>query len=162
MAETVIDTDPPASTDVTRVALNLTTLQDASDDAARVIADQVAAQVASNIDPESGVAVNAGLTLTSADTPAIIPSLIDPNDTGAATVQTAALQNDTVNTDIRIVSGNRVNVRGGPGTDFGIVGKLVRGDSVEIIEDNGDGWVRMRSVNSEAQGWLADFLLTSG
>ena len=125
------------------------------------LAAHVAAQIASGLAPESGVAVNAGQSLNSADTPAIIRSLINPSDSGAAALQ-ASLQPEQTSTDIRQVSGNRVNVRGGPGTDFGIVGKLVRGDAVEIIEDNGDGWVLMRPVDGGAEGWMADFLLTSG
>jgi uncharacterized protein YgiM (DUF1202 family) len=55
-----------------------------------------------------------------------------------------------------------VNVRGGPGTDFGIVTRLVRGDEVEILEDNGDGWVRLRLLGGGTEGWMADFLLTDG
>ena len=68
----------------------------------------------------------------------------------------------TSQSDIRVVSGNRVNVRGGPGTNFGVVGKLGAGDTVEVIEDNGAGWVRFRSVNGQETGWMADFLLSSG
>ena len=64
--------------------------------------------------------------------------------------------------DIRVVSGNRVNVRGGPGTGFDVVNRLVRGEEVEIIEDNGDGWVKMRPVSGGKEGWMADFLLASG
>jgi hypothetical protein len=159
-AATVVDIDPPNSeTEVTRVSLNLTTLEDSTQGSTENAAQPTTANTAANVDPETGVAVNTGLSLASADTPAIIPSLIAPNDTGAATVQTASLQSNTSGTDIRTVSGNRVNVRGGPGTDFNVVGKLVRGDSVEIIEDNGNGWVLMRSVDTGAQGWLADFLL---
>lgn len=155
---TVIDTDPPLTTEVSRVSLNLTTLQDAQEAVAAPVTETV--PTTANVDPETGVAINTGLTLASADTPAIIPSLIAPNDTGAATVQTASLQADTQSsTDIRTVSGNRVNVRGGPGTNFDVVGRLVRGDAVEIIEDNGNGWVLMRAVDTGAQGWLADFLL---
>lgn len=141
----VVDTDPPLDQDVTRVALNLTTLQNA-----------VAA-----VDPETGVAVNTDTTLSSADTPAIIPSLIAPSDAGAES-DTATTSTASVSVDVRRVSGNRVNVRGGPGTDFGVVSKLVRGDTVEIIQDNGDGWVLMRPVSGGTQGWMADFLLTSG
>ena len=158
LAETVIDTDPPETAQVSRVSLNLTTLQDVQDAVDETVAEVTTS--AANIDPETGVELNTGLTLTTADTPAIIPSLIAPNNSGAATVQSASLQTEVASsTDIRTVSGNRVNVRGGPGTDFNIVGKLVRGDAVEIIEDNGNGWVLMRSVETGAQGWLADFLL---
>ena len=154
VAKAVIDTDPPQTSEVTRVSLNLTSLQVADDPAPQI-------QKAAIVDAETGVALNVGLTLSSADTPAIIPSLIAPNDTGAATFQNATLDTSP-NNGVRKVSGNRVNVRGGPGTDFGIVGRLVRGDTVEIIEDNGNGWVLMRSVDNDTQGWLADFLLTSG
>jgi uncharacterized protein YgiM (DUF1202 family) len=65
-----------------------------------------------------------------------------------------------VGLDIRTVSGNRVNVRGGPSTNFSVVSKLIRGDAVEILEDNGNGWVKMRSVLTGEEGWMADFLLS--
>lgn len=107
----------------------------------------------------------AGMTTSSADTPAIIPSLIDPNDTNIQQIdasQTGTTRVSTSQSDIRVVSGNRVNVRGGPGTNFGVVGKLGAGDTVEVIEDNGAGWVRFRSVNGQETGWMADFLLSSG
>jgi len=145
----VIDTDPPAQQDVTRVALNLTTLENAQDAQTQ--------QQPTNIDPVTGVAVNVGNTSESGDTPAIIPSLIAPNDTGNAATTIAAAPND-----VRKVSGNRVNVRGGPGTDFNVVSRLVRGDAVEILQDDGNGWVLMRPIEGGTEGWMADFLLTSG
>lgn len=147
----VVDTDPPQQ-DVTRVALNLTTLQDAQEAETPQNTGQTV-----NIDPETGVAVNID-TLSSADTPAIIPSLIVGDQTQPQ-AQTEVVSNTV---DVRRVSGNRVNVRGGPGTDFGVVARLVRGDEVEILQDNGNGWVRMRPVDGGTEGWMADFLLTSG
>lgn len=92
--------------------------------------------------------------LDSSETPQIIlPSLIATTSNGSVT--------DT-NSDIRTVSGNRVNVRGGPSINYGIVSKLSRGEAVQILEDNGDGWVRMKPVDGGESGWMADFLLTSG
>ncbi|MFY0647836.1 MAG: SH3 domain-containing protein [Sulfitobacter geojensis] len=137
----VVDTDPPLDNGVTRVSLNLTTLGDVSSGADREIVPQ-----------------NASLVTSSADTPAIIPSLIDPNDgvSNAVSIPTSAAA------DIRTVSGNRVNVRGGPGTDFGVVSRLVRGDEVKIIQDDGNGWVRFETLDGGTGGWMADFLLTSG
>ncbi|KHA51066.1 hypothetical protein Z947_1348 [Sulfitobacter geojensis] len=137
----VVDTDPPLDNGVTRVSLNLTTLGDVSSSADREIVPQ-----------------NASLVTSSADTPAIIPSLIDPNDgvSNAVSIPTSAAA------DIRTVSGNRVNVRGGPGTDFGVVSRLVRGDEVKIIQDDGNGWVRFETLDGGTGGWMADFLLTSG
>lgn len=150
-----VDTDPPlndADNDVTRIALNLTTLQD-------VLGETDVAEpetmVATNINPDSGVPQNVGTVTSSMDTPAIIPSLIAPND--GITIALIQAQGD-----IRKVSGNRVNVRGGPGTDFGVVTKLGRGSEVRVVLDNGDGWVKMQPLDGSPEGWMADFLLTGG
>ncbi|AXI45088.1 SH3 domain-containing protein [Sulfitobacter sp. SK012] len=133
---------------VTRVALNLTSLTETP--------------VVDTPEIENG-ATSATVT-SSADTPAIIPSLIIPslivpNGAGADPFQVTAISQGG---DIREVSGNRVNVRGGPSTDYSVVNKLERGDTVEVIEDTGTGWVRMRPVDGSPEGWMADFLLTSG
>lgn len=146
-----VDTDPPLKpldTDVTRVALNLTTF-----DAVSTASDAIEEAVAEA--QQEAVPQNVSVITSSADTPAIIPSLINPNDGVTAPLSQIGLVED-----IRTVSGNRVNVRQGPGTDFGVVGSIVRGDAVIILEDNGDGWVRFESVDGATNGWVADFLLT--
>ncbi|MCX7561911.1 SH3 domain-containing protein [Sulfitobacter sp. F26204] len=142
----VIDTDPPLDADVTRVSLNLTTLGN--------VGDENAPQNDSTAVPQ-----NVNISNASADTPAIIPSLIDPTDGQSVAV---SIPTSAASDDIRTVSGNRVNVRGGPGTDFGIVARLVRGDAVRIIQDDGNGWVRFETLDGDTDGWMADFLLTSG
>lgn len=150
-----------AEADVTRVALNLTKLEKAETPAASE--DQVALPeikvpenaIADAIEQAvNSVPQNLGNITSSADTPAIIPSLIAP-ETASAT-QVAGFE------DIRRVSGNRVNVRGGPGTGFDVVGRLVRGDEIRVLEDNGVGWVRFETPDGATGGWMADFLLTSG
>lgn len=135
---TKIDTTPS----VTRASLNLADVSDS----ARPATIQPAA------------ATRSVQIIDSADTPQIIlPSLI-------ATTNTSAPASSVYETsdDVRTVSGNRVNVRGGPSTNFDIVSKLTRGIEVRILEDNGDGWVRMQPVDGGPVGWMADFLLTSG
>lgn len=144
----IVDTDPPLDNDVTRVSLNLNTLVDTTTQPQDVTAQ---ADV-------TGVPRNLGTISQSADTPAIIPSLIVPSDE----IIQIAVANSGLGGDIRTVSGNRVNVRGGPSTDFEIVNRLERGDAVEILEDTGNGWVRMRPVDGGAEGWMADFLLNAG
>ena len=132
-AITKIDT----SASVTRVSMNLTNVNAAVEKAVQQAQSGSTAQI-----------------IDSSETPQIIlPSLI-------ATTNNS--NTDTSGGDVRIVSGNRVNVRGGPSTDYGIVSKLARGDEVRILEDNGDGWVRMQPVDGGEAGWMADFLLTSG
>lgn len=68
----------------------------------------------------------------------------------------------TGSADRRYVSGDLVNLRSGPGTAYGVVGQLSRGTEVEVLGDNGGGWVRLRALDGGAAGWIADFLLSSG
>jgi len=45
-----------------------------------------------------------------------------------------------------------LNVRSGPGTTYPVVGRLNNETSIEIVEDNQAGWVR---INSPIEGWVA-------
>lgn len=63
--------------------------------------------------------------------------------------------------DIREVTAARVNMRNGPGQNFNVVAKLTDGEQVEILQDPGDGWVKLRVAESGRVGWMADFLLTA-
>lgn len=80
------------------------------------------------------------------------------NPAAAAHVQKASAK-AADGRDVRKVRSNRVNLREGPGTDYGVAGKLGRGDLVEVIADNGDGWVKLEVVDSGEIAWVADFLL---
>ncbi|MGJ8625981.1 MAG: SH3 domain-containing protein [Sulfitobacter sp.] len=142
-----VDTDPPLDNNVTRVSLNLTSLQE-------VLSETDPTDPTAESTAQEGTDVPVNVILSSGDTPAIIPSLISPND-GIVTSLSAT-------GDVRTVSATRVNVRGGPGTDYGVVTKLTRGDAVEILQDNGDGWVKMRTLDGGPEGWMADFLLVGG
>ena len=61
---------------------------------------------------------------------------------------------------IRRVSGTVVNLREGPGTAFAKVAQLNRGTEVEVLYDQGDGWVELRVVADGQIGWIADWLIT--
>ncbi|MGH1575978.1 SH3 domain-containing protein [Planktotalea sp.] len=63
--------------------------------------------------------------------------------------------------DIREVTAARVNMRNGPGQNFSVVAKLTSGEQVEILQDPGDGWVKLRVAENGRVGWMADFLLTA-
>lgn len=83
--------------------------------------------------------------------------------TQAPAVETAAVQEAEPEPakDIREVTAARVNMRNGPGQNFNVLAKLTGGDAVEILQDPGDGWVKLRVVESGRVGWMADFLLTA-
>lgn len=63
--------------------------------------------------------------------------------------------------DLRFVDGDRVNMRGGPGTDYAVIGRLRRNDMVEVIEDEGNGWLHLRDSVTGNEGWIADWLVTA-
>ncbi|MDQ2091209.1 SH3 domain-containing protein [Marimonas arenosa] len=63
--------------------------------------------------------------------------------------------------DLRKVSASRVNLRQGPGTDYSVVTKLTRDTEVEVLSDDGDGWVKLRVLASGRVGWMADYLLVA-
>ncbi|MGY9049063.1 hypothetical protein P775_05265 [Puniceibacterium antarcticum] len=63
--------------------------------------------------------------------------------------------------DMRKVDGDRVNLRAGPGTGHAVLGSLVRGAPVEVLQDGGNGWVKLRAVDSGRVGWMAASLVTA-
>ena len=83
---------------------------------------------------------------------AAVQSAISSSSTQSAVVATG---------DYRTVSGNSVNMRNGPGTSYSVLGRLGRGDRVEVLSDTGNGWVKLRSEETGRVGWMADFLLSS-
>lgn len=61
--------------------------------------------------------------------------------------------------DVREVAGNRVNLRNGPGTQYGVLSKLTRGEKVAILQEPGNGWLKLRVVETNRIGWLAASLV---
>lgn len=61
--------------------------------------------------------------------------------------------------DLRAVNGSSVNLRTGPGQEHPVLATLARGTTVQVLEDPGDGWVRLQVVPQGRIGWIADFLL---
>ena len=63
--------------------------------------------------------------------------------------------------DVRKVSGSSVNMRSGPGTKFGRLARLTGGTRVAVLRDPGDGWLKIRVVDTGRVGWMADWLVTA-
>ena len=80
----------------------------------------------------------------------------------AVTESVAALleeEADAAPADLRVVTGDRVNMRAGPSTEFGVITQLVRGQEAEVLQDPGTGWVEIRVSGSGEVGWMADWLM---
>ena len=86
-----------------------------------------------------------------------------PTTTSVISVEPAANvpAQEISNADIRQVSGNRVIMRNGPSTSFDVLDQLGRGDRVEVLASNDDGWVRLRVEATGQVGWMAERLLTN-
>lgn len=137
---------------VTRAVLNLVAL-----DTVLAPADEPAFNDQTIVNEDKIIDIAAPAALETEASDVVLPSLIYQGNTTTAASIAAPLQRD-----VRAVTGTVVNVRGGPGTRFDVVSQLALDDQVEILTDNGQGWVEMRPLNGGPTGWMADFLLTGG
>lgn len=62
--------------------------------------------------------------------------------------------------DMRKITGSRVNMRGGPGTIYPVISRLLSGNEVEVLSDSGTGWLRLRSSEGQKVGWVAASLVS--
>ncbi len=60
---------------------------------------------------------------------------------------------------IRRVQVAGANVRGGPSTGYEVIGRVTQGEEVEVVEEGGNGWVRIRIQGDGIDGWVAERLL---
>lgn len=95
--------------------------------------------------------------------PAKFAALLDASERDADVVTVAAevLNDSPERSDLRTVSGSRVNLREGPSTAYPVVTQLLRGEDVEVLDDSGDGWVRLRALDGDNVGWMSDSFLAA-
>ena len=87
--------------------------------------------------------------------PTPVASSEPPPDTAQALVLPVARA-----ADLREVIGARVNMRSGPGTSHEVLARLKRGQSVEVLENGGSGWLRLRTLPEDQVGWIAERLVS--
>jgi hypothetical protein len=81
----------------------------------------------------------------------VIVTTVAPNSNAGTVVQTAGAAT---------VTGNNVNVRSGPGTNYPVVTKVNRNTVVNLL-DQAFGWYRV-SLQDGTTGWIASWLLSVG
>lgn len=57
-----------------------------------------------------------------------------------------------------VVTGSTVNVRSGPGTANSVIGQVVQGNSLPVVEQSGD-WYRV-TLSNGSSGWVAGWLVS--
>ncbi len=62
--------------------------------------------------------------------------------------------------NIWYVTGNTVNVREGPGTDYAVLEKLARGDAATLVWSDDTGWARIRIEGDGIEGYVSTKFLT--
>lgn len=84
-----------------------------------------------------------------------------PQPTAIETVGVQAQQTPEA-AKILFVAANSVNVREGPGKDFGVVSRLTRGEAVLVVSagTGPDGWSLIRIEGDGVEGYVASRLLT--
>lgn len=90
------------------------------------------------------------------DTPAAEPE-VDPV---VETVETPQVTPPPL--DLRLVDARRVNMRAGPGTNFGVIDAFDRGTEAEVLLVDATGWAQIRITSTGQTGWMAERLLTDG
>ncbi len=83
-----------------------------------------------------------------------------PAAQGTTTPSVTAVRAPDPKADLRKVVASRVNLRTGPGTDHNILATLDRGQSVEVLESNDLGWLRLRTQPGDRVGWIAERLIS--
>lgn len=123
-------------------------------------------------------AAQAGLTIGASAAPPVIPMSEVPRPRSETILSTPQLTPATAKIDIariepatedmpgisladaREVRGSRVNMRAGPGTAYGVLATLTRGTKVEVLREPGNGWAKLRVMDSGQIGWMSARLLT--
>lgn len=89
---------------------------------------------------------------------------LDTTVTGEAavirTVAPAAAAPAQERLDIRNIAGDRVNVRMGPGTDYGVIGTFPQGTETLVLQVNDSDWAEIELLGTGERGWVAAWLLS--
>lgn len=154
-------------TDDERAARIVTSNQNDTRDATPQI-DIPAVQAAAHIQEPPPVAAP---TLEVIESPVLVSAQADTTEPAVAapvSVEQIELAAPTVvrepaAADIRSVTGRRVNLREGPSTTTGIVGRAVRDDSAEVIEVLPSGWAKVYILETGIEAYIsAQFLSDAG
>lgn len=157
--------EPETDEAVTRSNLNLVSFQ-AADPVEPVEAPAAASETQLPVEAEKvsiatlAVEASEDLPLSLAALEAAPVETSTPAFAGSREIATSTRATDDL--DIRVVKGDLVNMRSGPGTNYEVIDQLTQATEVEVLSSNGQGWVELRPLEGDSVGWIAEFLLTGG
>ncbi|MGB0797740.1 MAG: SH3 domain-containing protein [Planktomarina sp.] len=143
--------EPPAPR--ARVASTLSTYDVPEQQVTQAASTALATPLAAATDEATAAIAATALAALETYTPEVTQP-VSTQDTDVVTTSTEPAL------DIRQVDANRVNMRNGPSTSFQVLARLTRGADVQILQIPGDGWVKLRVLESGRVGWMAERLLT--
>jgi len=76
----------------------------------------------------------------------------------SAPVDTATFEEKVVYAYPAVVVNRRINLRKGPGTNYGVIAKLSGGQTVTVVATSGE-WVKVLVDQDNAMGWLHTSLI---
>lgn len=121
-------------------------------------AEQVAAKVAPELTPAAAVLANFTPVKVQTQRSAPIAGTFVTNAVAEVAVETPV---EAGTPPVMYVSGKSVNVRGGPSTDYEVVGRLSHAEAVTVVSAEQDGWVQIRIEGDGIDGFIAARLLTN-
>lgn len=110
--------------------------------------------------PAAGMANVAAMPVVFAPAQPLITPVAQPEMVvqAAAESETPAeemAEAETSAREVRYVTGRSVNVRSGPSTRNGVVGRLTRGEAVSVVWVEENGWARVRVEGDGVDGYMA-------
>lgn len=94
-------------------------------------------------------------------TPAVMSDAMPADEGGEGLPSIEHVVAAAAQVDYRTVTGNRVNLRGGPSTQFDVVTQLLKGEEVEVLDADGSGWLKLRALDGNDIGWMSQDFLTA-
>ncbi|WP_162232918.1 SH3 domain-containing protein [Cypionkella psychrotolerans] len=128
----------------------------------RVVAAPVADAPVVGADAPAVVAAPAVIPVTEAafvpEAPLMVTPAVEETSSAPVVAEPIAAEPGV----LMVVNAKSANVRSGPGKDYDVVGRLMRGDSVLVVAqgEGADGWSLIRIEGDGIEGYIATRLLT--
>jgi len=148
----------------TQTTLELANLASGLGMSSRMTTDFVATAAASGADIPVALAPPATATMAPTDTPEPTATPTDtpaPTDTPTEVPEPTDAPSETPEPRAVVLVDSQMNVRGGPGTAYAVLGQVQAGDELDILARSQDSKWWQVTLPDGSEGWLAASLVTA-